>query len=63
MAVYQKNGNFIDYCHKIRELCRNELDPKAFSNKLIQVLKNINEYKEKAKLKFSLYIIEKSNDY
>jgi 5-carboxymethyl-2-hydroxymuconate isomerase len=60
--VYQEKGNFVDYCHKIRELCRNELDSREFSKKLIEVLKNLNQIKQKAKLKLSIYIIEKTDE-
>ena len=60
MAVYQERGNIIDYCHKIRELCLNELDSRAFSKKLIEILENLNQIKQKAKLKLSIYILEKS---
>jgi len=62
MAVYQKNNRIIDYCHKIRELCRKEFDPDIFSNKLIDILKNLNKIKNDAKLKMSVYFIEKSDD-
>ena len=61
MAVYQKRGDIIDYCHKIRELCRSELDSRVFSNKLMEILKNLKQIKQKARLKFSIYIIEEMN--
>jgi hypothetical protein len=61
MAVYQKRRNLIDYCHKIQDLCRTEFDPGLFSKKLIEILKNINQIKQTAKLKLSIYIIEKSD--
>ncbi|MFW9772755.1 MAG: hypothetical protein ACFFEO_11420 [Candidatus Thorarchaeota archaeon] len=61
MAVYQKRRNFIDYCHKIQDLCRYEFDPRVFSKNLIEILKKINQIKESAKLEFSIYIIEKSD--
>jgi hypothetical protein len=61
MTVYQKRENIVDYCHKIRDLCRNELDSENFSRKLIEILKNFNQIKQKAKLKFSIYIISKSD--
>ncbi|MFX0083985.1 MAG: hypothetical protein ACFE94_19740 [Candidatus Hodarchaeota archaeon] len=60
MAVYQKRGNIIDYCHKIRELCRNEFDSRIFSSKLIKILRSLNEIKQNARLKISIYIFEKS---
>jgi hypothetical protein len=62
MAVYQKRGNVIDYCHKIRDLCRNELDSREFSSKLIEILKNLNQIRQEARLKLSIYIIEKSHE-
>lgn len=62
MTVYQKRGNFVDYCHKIRDLCRNEIDSTMFSSKLIEILKNLNKIKQKAKLKLSIYIIAKSDE-
>ena len=62
MAVYQIRGNIIDYCHKIRELCRNELDSKLCSKKLIEILENLNQIKQESKLKFSIYILEKSDE-
>ncbi len=62
MAVYQIRGNIIDYCHKIRELCRNELDSRLFSKKLIEILENLNQIKQESKLKFSIYILEKSDE-
>jgi hypothetical protein len=61
MAVYEKSRNFIDYCQKIQELCRNEFDSHTFTKKLIKILKNLNETKQKSKLRFSIYIIEKSD--
>ena len=62
MAVYEKSGNFADYCHKIQDLCRTEFDSPAFTKKLIEILKNLNEIKQKSKLKLSIYIIEKSDE-
>ncbi|MHA2392178.1 MAG: hypothetical protein ACXAEX_09405 [Promethearchaeota archaeon] len=62
MAVHQKMGSIVDYCHKIRDLCRNELDSRAFASKLIEILKNLNEIKQKANLKLSIYIITESDD-
>jgi len=62
MAIYQERGNIIDYCHKIRELCRNELDSRVFSKKLIEILEDLNQIKQKAKFKISIYILEKSNE-
>lgn len=62
MAVYQEKGNIIDYCHKIRDLCLNELDSRAFSKKLIQILEDLNHIKQNAKLKFSIYVLEKSDE-
>ncbi len=62
MAVYQKRGDFIDYCHKIRKLCQNEFNSGVFSSKLIKILRNINQLKEEAELKFSLYIFEEYDD-
>ena len=62
MAVYQKSGEFVDYCHKIRKLCQKEFDSQVFSSRLIQILKNINQLKEEAELKLSLYILEESDD-
>ena len=62
MTVYQKRGNIVEYCHKIRELCRNELDSATFSIKLLEILKNLNLIKQKAKLKLSIYIIGKSDE-
>ena len=62
MAVYQKRGNIIDYCHKIRMLCRNELDSRAFSKKLIEILEDLNQIKQTAKFKFSIYILERSDE-
>jgi hypothetical protein len=62
MAVYEKSGKFIDYCHKIQDLCRNEFDSCAFSKKLIEILKNLNQIKQKSKLKLSIYILEKSDE-
>lgn len=55
-------GNIVDYCHKIRELCRSELDSATFSRKLLEILKNLNLIKQKAKLKLSIYIISKSDE-
>jgi hypothetical protein len=52
----------VEYCHKIRELCRNELDSATFSSKLLEILKNLNVIKQKAKLKLSIYIIGKSDE-
>jgi len=52
----------VEYCHKIRELCRNELDSATFSIKLLEILKNLNLIKQKAKLKLSIYIIGKSDE-
>ena len=63
MTVYQKSGNIIDYCHKIRELCLNELDSRVFSSKLIEVLKNLKQIKQKARLKLSIYVIEEINSH
>jgi hypothetical protein len=62
LTVYQKRGNIVDYCHKIRELCRSELDSAAFSSKLLEILKNLNLIKQKAKLKLSIYIIGKLDE-
>ena len=62
MAVYIKRGNIIGYCHKIRDLCRNELDSRVFSKKLIEILEDLNQIKQKAKLKISIYILEKSDE-
>ncbi|MFW9827576.1 MAG: hypothetical protein ACFFEY_08295 [Candidatus Thorarchaeota archaeon] len=61
MAVYGKNINFVDYCHKIQELCRTEFDSHTFTEKLIKILKNLNDFKQKSKLRLSIYIIEKSD--
>ncbi|MFX1323865.1 MAG: hypothetical protein ACFE8N_02840 [Promethearchaeota archaeon] len=62
MAVNQKIGNIVDYCHKISFLCRNEFDSQIFANQLIEILKDLNQIKQKAKLKFSIYIITESDD-
>ncbi|MHA2186472.1 MAG: hypothetical protein ACXAAI_15885 [Promethearchaeota archaeon] len=62
MTVYQKRGNIVEYCHKIRELCRSELDSSVFSSKLLEILKNLNQIKQKAKLKLSIYIIGKLDE-
>ena len=62
MAVYQIRGNIRDYCHNIIELCRTELDSKLFSKKLIEILENLNQIKQESKLKFSIYILEKSDE-
>ena len=62
MAVYQKNGNIIDYCHKIRKLCQNEFNSRAFSKKLVEILKDLNKIKQSAKYKLSIYILEKSDE-
>jgi len=62
VAVYQKNNRIVEYCHKIRELCRKEFDSNLFTNKLINILKNLNKIKKEAKLKMSFYLIEKSDD-
>jgi hypothetical protein len=52
----------VEYCHKIRELCRSELDSSVFSSKLLEILKNLNQIKQKAKLKLSIYIIGKLDE-
>lgn len=62
MAVNQKIGNIEDYCHRIRYLCRNEFDSQVFAKKLNEILKDLNQIKQKAKLKFSIYIITESDD-
>ncbi|MFX0029168.1 MAG: hypothetical protein ACFE8B_08160 [Candidatus Hermodarchaeota archaeon] len=62
MAVHQERGDFIDYCHKIRKLCQNEFNSNVFSSKLIQILKNVNQLKEEAELKLSLYLFEECDD-
>ena len=62
MAVYQKDEKILDYCSKIRELCQNEHNPNMFCSKLREILKNLNNIKKEAKLKLSIYIIEKSDD-
>ncbi|MDX1798842.1 MAG: hypothetical protein R3255_09355 [Candidatus Lokiarchaeia archaeon] len=62
MAVYNKSRNFIDYCHKIQKLCRTEYNSPAFSKKLIEILKNLNEIKQKSKLRLSIYLIDKSDE-
>ena len=61
LAVYQE-PKIIEYCNKIRQLCRNEIDPKVLSRELIKILKNLNRIKSEAKRKISIYIIEESSD-
>jgi hypothetical protein len=62
MAVYEKSAKFIDYCHKIQDLCRTELDSRIFSKKLMEIIKNLNQIKQRSKLKLSIYILEKSDN-
>jgi hypothetical protein len=62
LETYQKLPDFIEYCNKISHLCQNDLDPKDFSKKLLNILKNLNKIKEEAKLRISIYIFEESND-
>jgi hypothetical protein len=62
MAVYEKSTKFIDYCHKIQDLCRTEFDSGTFSKKLMEIIKNLHQIKQNSKLKLSIYIFEKSDD-